>query len=1257
MATLLLQSTMGMTGQSLVPLVRMARRALPRVVKKLLTPDKVVEGPRLTNLAALASTEGAPIPRVYGRVRIGGQLIWATRFIETQTRTRTGGSGGKSQLVDSGGTEHVTYSYAANFAIGLCEGEIAFMRRIWADGHEIDLTSFTHRLYLGTQDQAADPLIVAKEGADQAPGYRGLAYLVFENFPIGDYGNRIPQLSFEVVKPVAGLARMVRAVNLIPGSSEYAYSVKALVRSDAGVSQSENRHQLFGASDWTASLDALQALCPNLKNVALVVSWFATDFAAGGCAIVPAVETRLKPITGQPWAVAGRNRDTAYLMSQIDGRPAYGGTPSDDVVVGAIADLKARGLNVLFYPFVMMDVPGHYGWRGEIAPLSAEGSAQCDAEIATFFGEDGSAERYRDFILHYADLCVQAGGVETFLLGSELRGLTRALGVDGYAGPRALMRLARDVRTRLGASTKISYSADWSEYGALARDNGATLHFPLDPLWACADIDFIGIDAYFPLSDWREGPAHADRALSDTIYDRAYLRDRLGAGECFDFYYASEAARDAQQRLPITDGLGKPWVWRAKDLVNFWSQPHVEREQGVEKSRPTDWIACSKPIWFVETGCPAMNFGANAPNVFPDTKAALSPVPPFSSGARDDLMQIRTLEAVIARFDPRSPWHRVGDNPVSAQGVRMVDPDRIYIWAYDARPFPAFPMYQTTWTDAGNWHKGHWLNGRLESAPLDDLVRALMQDMTGLSVAQPALDGCADGYVVDRPMSARAALEPLADFYGFDALVTSGKIVFQERSKGAIAEIGDDDLVPQKDGSLITLTRAQDSDLPHEVHVSFTDAEWDYRPASALSRRLEGATRRLAEAEVALVTHRAAAQRAADIWLQDIWIARETASFALRPTRVDIETGDLLRLNVDGAPRLMRVLRIEDSDMRHVECRAVDLSIHDHAVAHVATSSSTLPSLPGQPHVEVLDLALARDDQAVLQYVAAFAEPWPQALSLYRANGDSFQFTGTLTRSAVLGSSLDVIGAGPLGRIDHATRFRVEMRGGALVSVSDDDLLAGRNLLAVAGMDGRWELMGFGRADLVGDGIWQISRLLRGLGGEDSLAARVLPAGARVVKVDEALFPLATGFSALGVTTQWRIGPQKRDPSDASYLTFSATPGGLALKPFAPVRARAKRVAEGVQISFVRRTRRDGDMWEGIDVPLGEASETYVIECLGIDGRVKRSLSSATTSCLYTAADELADFGAPQTLLRVNIAQMSAAVGRGFDLRVDIPVL
>ena len=556
------------------------------------------------------------------------------------------------------------------------------MRRIWADGSELDMTTLPIRIYSGTEDQEPDPLIVAKEGAGNAPAYRGLAYIVFEDLALAPFGNRIPQFTFEVVKPVDGLGAMIRAIDLIPGATEAGYQPALKLNFwSAGATNAENRHQLTAATDWTASIDALQALCPNLESVALVVAWFGDDLRAEHCAIAPRVDALFKtigqfnfilgPFWPPDWSVAGQIRSTARLVSQIDGRSAYGGTPSDASVLGAIADLKARGLAVTFYPFVMMDVPpGNalpnpytgaaqqpaFPWRGRITcdpapgqPGSPDGTAAAATQLDAFF------TRYRGFILHYADLCAAAGGVDGFLIGSELIGLTRVRSAPGqYPAVAALTTLAADVKAILGMETKISYAADWTEYGAHVPSEGEA-RFPLDPLWASNAVDFVGVDVYWPLSDWRDGDAHLDAQQAASIYDLAYLKSRVASGEGYDWHYADANARAAQNRTPITDGLGKPWVFRQKDFVSWWSQPHYERVGGVELASPTAWLPQSKPIWIVETGCPAVDRGANAPNVFPDPRSSEGGLPYFSRNGRDDLMQARFIEAMIAHFDPATP--------------------------------------------------------------------------------------------------------------------------------------------------------------------------------------------------------------------------------------------------------------------------------------------------------------------------------------------------------------------------------------------------------------------------------------------------------------------------------------------------------------------------------------------------------------------------------------------------------------------------
>ena len=174
-----------------------------------------------------------------------------------------------------------------------------------------------------------------------------------------------------------------------------------------------------------------------------------------------------------------------------------------------------------------------------------------------------------------------------------------------------------------------------------------------------------------------------DSALSTSTISPAILH----GGEAYDWFYADDAARDAQTRTPITDGLGKPWVFRQKDIWNFWSQPHYERVGGAELASPTAWVPQAKPIWLTEIGCPAVDKGANQPSVFPDPKSSeVRPAVFFQRQAR------RPDPAPLSRSCARrlrSSFRRMHAlNPVSAvYGGRMIAPDAIHLWTWDARPF------------------------------------------------------------------------------------------------------------------------------------------------------------------------------------------------------------------------------------------------------------------------------------------------------------------------------------------------------------------------------------------------------------------------------------------------------------------------------------------------------------------------------------------------------------------------------------------
>jgi hypothetical protein len=197
-------------------------------------------------------------------------------------------------------------------------------------------------------------------------------------------------------------------------------------------------------------------------------------------------------------------------------------------------------------------------------------------------------------------------------------------------------------------------------------------------------------------------------------------------------------------------------------------------------------------------------------------------------------------------------------------------------------------------------------------------------------------------------------------------------------------------------------------------------------------------------------------------------------------------------------------------------------------------------------------------------------------------------------------------------------------------------------------------MFAYASAELVGTNTYRLSRLLRGLGGEESLCARTVAAGATVVLLDKALFPVAQGLSQLGARLQFRVGPANRDHADAAVTAITTTVTGKALMPYAPVHASATRDTSGVSIGFIRRSRIDSDAWEPVDVPLGEDREAYHIVIATPGG--SRVISVTSSSALYAASDELADFGSPQTALPLQIYQTGATVGRGFPLSVAVPV-
>ena len=551
-----------------------------------------------------------------------------------------------------------------------------------------------YNVHLGDEDQTVDDIMAKYLTAGTIPAYRGMAYVVIEDFPLAEYGNRIPNFTFEVrrsVKFTPSVEDKIKDIVIIPGAGEMVYGTNVTTKQDgyfdyggaftpSGSKDYINMHNYDGKADVLVAVDQLLKVLPNLEWVAVVVTWFATSTDAGTCEIIPKIEFQgTTQVLPQDWAVAGYTRSTAQKVLFFDEEtPTYGGTPSDHTVVQIVDELKARGLNVMLYPMPFVDTitPVPKPWRGRIEPANA-------TDAASWFTKTNG---YNAFITHYANLVKNK--VDAFVIGSELIGMTGYTDTPGiYPAVSQLVSLAATVKGIMGGSTDITYADDWSEY------HSTDGWFNLDPLWASSNIDFVGIDSYFPITE----------DLPQIQIDEDKIKEYWEKGEGWDYYWNGD--RSAQ-----TSYGGDPtYAW--KNLEHWWNSTHTNPD-----SSGTSWTAKMKPVWFTEFGFPSVDGCANQPNVFYDPTSSESYYPRGSKGRVDFQAQREALNATLDYLDAREQ---------EAGNANLVP--RRFLWTWDARPFSFWPDLESVWQDSILWATGHWVQGKLGNSTLGAIVGELLQ--------------------------------------------------------------------------------------------------------------------------------------------------------------------------------------------------------------------------------------------------------------------------------------------------------------------------------------------------------------------------------------------------------------------------------------------------------------------------------------------------------------------------------------------------
>lgn len=994
--------------------------------KKKYTP-KI--GPKLSEVTMQTATYGKMIPIVYGKVKLAGNIIWASEMKEErqdhhQKRSKFGGR----VLVAT------QYNYSISLAIAIAEGEINEILRVWADDQLIDPRQSVYRFYNGGEEQMPDPLIEAIEGHGRTPGFRGLSYIVIENLKLGEFGNRIPSFLFEVKRKLKvnnpdgekPIEERIKSMVMIPGSGEFVYDCQVQSKAPRNYNPKFgnfncqktkiNQNNREGKADCLVALDQLQDTCPNLEWVAPVVSWYSGTVNASTAKVLPGVEYREGATMPDRWKVGKCDRGDAHLISKnqcLD--PIYGGTTNDLSVIRYLDELKKRKYRIMFYPMVLvdqMDKP----WRGRIT-----GSPK---EVENFFLK---TDGYNEFIIHYAKLV--KGKVDAFIIGSEMIGLTKVKDKNNrYPAVDALIDLAKRVKEILGPKVKITYAADWSEYHH--TDGG---WYNLDPLWACDYIDFIGIDAYFPLSN-----------STKVFYDEKRIMQGWESGEGYDYYYSDDKKL---KKKP----LDAAYAW--KNIKHWWESEHFNPD-----GSKTNWKPKQKKIWFTELGFPSVELASNQPNVFYSPDSVESNFPIHSNGRVDFVAQRQALSA------SEKYWR---DSEFL---------ENMFVWTWDARPYPYWPDLNRIWSDGGCWSRGHWVNGKLGLTTLQAVVKDICK-RAGISldkIRAEELTDLVDGVVISNQDSSKDILNLLKLAYFFDSHEANGQLHFVKRMNRDICSIKYDELVIdiKKSNHALNVTKCNPLELAQSISVHFFNNMFDCQPSIELASNSCDPSRQSMNLHLPIIIDPQKAKTIADITLQEMHQGQFIYQFALNSQYIEIRPNDVIFLKIKDEVISMRVVKISIGAGRVSNITAISIlpSIYQQQSRVFSDKQSLLISKehfdPGDTELIILDLPKLPYELApfgVYIGVAGSDSHWRGACVI-TPDGSNLYFNHNATMGIIEEESEEFI--------------KLSLFNGELDSKSPKELERFGNLAAIGE-----EVIQFSRAEFLSGDRYKLSGIKRELFG------------------------------------------------------------------------------------------------------------------------------------------------------------------------------
>lgn len=510
------------------------------------------------------------------------------------------------------------------------------------------------------------------------------------------------------------------------------------------------------------------------------------------------------------------------------------------------------------------------------------------------------------------------------------------------------------------------------------------------------------------------------------------------------------------------------------------------------------------------------------------------------------------------------------------------------------------------------------------------------------------------GYIISQNASGTAALQPLALAYDFDVADVCGALRLVSRKSGMLAAIPLDLLAGHADQDerpeAITWTRAPETALPREAAVTFSDPGMDYQPNTQVARREAGYANNNLSTEIALTLDADEGRRIADRTLWEAWTARQLATTTSDDRLWFVECGRRYAFETPAGWEILRITRKSRGANGVIE---FDLR-RDQGQLYTSRAPGARGAIPvqqvaisGPSELILLDIPIlldADDGPGFYYAVVAPAGGWRGAdVMRALAPGEDFGEVAPMGFEATVGTIAGTVPAGPTIGFDDASVITVNLRRTDMIltSVTDDAMGDGTNACFIGNKasTGQGEIVQFGTATMTAPGQYELSHLLRGRKGTE-FAVSVHGPNETFVLLERGVVKRASfGTADLNQARAFKAVSLLTSPDDAATVTFTNT--GAGLRPYAPTNlAMTGAPAADKILTWTRRSRLESGA-------LGETSEAYLLRILTAGGAVRRQASLAAPMFTYTIAMQTADFGAPVSTMRFQVAQVSSVYGTG----------